>query len=498
MRSSIRIKISVCIIVMFLIAIFSGGLLVSRFLPSYYIDTKATALKSVEKALEDYDVSDTDDEYNLNTLCETKGVTFVAYDIKYNVFFGFGPIESMNEKLSQFMSGSKNSNIKETLIEETDDYKIIISTDLSHDKAMHLEMYGKTEDGNPYMMSIAMSNILDSIRIVNRFYVSMLGIITVILFAGTMLITRMLTKPILQLAGISQRMAKLDFDAKYRVDSNDEIGILGKSINEMSKELESTISELKSANIELQKDIDRKNEIENMRNDFISNVSHELKTPIALIQGYAEGLKDGITDDPESREFYCDVIIDEAAKMNKMVKNLLTLNQLEFGNEKVVMERFDVAALIRGLLISRKISAQQAGVSIVFEQEGPVLAWGDEFLIEEVLTNYITNAFNHVDGKKLIKVQIIQKDDIVRVSVFNTGRNIPEEDIEHIWEKFYKVDKARTREYGGNGIGLSIVKAIMKRIGKECGVINREDGVEFWFEMDAVMTTENMLDDERN
>ena len=139
----------------------------------------------------------------------------------------------------------------------------------------------------------------------------------------------------------------MDFDEKYTGTDKTEISILGNNSNALSETLETTISELKTANNELLKDIEKKDKIDEMRKEFLSNVSHELKTPIALIQGYAEGLKEGINSDEESREFYCDVIMDEANKMNIMVKKLLTLNQLEFGNDVVNMERFDIVALIK-------------------------------------------------------------------------------------------------------------------------------------------------------
>ena len=233
------------------------------------------------------------------------------------------------------------------------------------------------------------------------------------------------------------------------------------------------------------KDIAKKEEVDEMRKEFISNVSHELKTPIALIQGYAEGLQEGINDNPQDVEYYCDVIIDEAGKMNKMVKNLLTLNQLEFGNGQVNMERFDIVSVVAGVINSMRLRAEQNNVTIEFPRQNPVYVWADEFQIEEVITNYLSNAFNHVDENKLIKVEIIEKNGIVRVSVFNTGKQIPEEELDNIWVKFYKVDKARTRAYGGNGIGLSIVKAIMDRHEKGYGVMNHENGVEFWFELDS-------------
>jgi two-component system, OmpR family, sensor histidine kinase VanS len=281
-------------------------------------------------------------------------------------------------------------------------------------------------------------------------------------------------------------MAAMDFDARYEGNDKGEIGILGESMNYMSSRLEQNIAQLKSANLELQRDIDKKVKIDQMRTEFLSNVSHELKTPIALIQGYAEGLKEGITDDPESMDFYCSVIMDEANKMNMMVKKLLTLNQIEFGDEELVMERFDIIELVSSVVNANELRAGQKGIKIIFNQaDEHIDVWSDEYKIEEVITNYISNAINHCDFEKRIEVNVKKNGDNIRVSVFNTGKNIPEEDINNIWGKFYKVDKARTREYGGNGIGLSIVKAIMDSYGKEYGVRNLDNGVEFWFDLDA-------------
>ena len=282
----------------------------------------------------------------------------------------------------------------------------------------------------------------------------------------------------MELATLSQKMADLDFDAKYTSGGSNEIGVLGENFNRMSERLEQTISNLKEANYKLQKDIEQKEKRENMRSEFLGNVSHELKTPIALIQGYAEGLKEGVNDDPESREFYCEVIMDEAGKMNRMVKNLLALNQLEFGEDDVQFERFDITSLISGVLQSLDILIEQKEAQVIFRHKNPVYVWADEFKVEQVVRNYVNNALNHIDGEKVIEIKITQENDMAKITVFNTGTPIPEEDLPHIWEKFYKVDKARTREYGGNGIGLSIVKAIMDSFGKGYGAINHTNGVE--------------------
>lgn len=382
------------------------------------------------------------------------------------------------------MSGSGIGETREIIL-KTDKYTLqkIYDTRLGD---YYYELWGTLDCGDSIMLRLAIQGIKDNVTIFNKF-ITYIGIaITLIGIVVAYIFSSYFTKPIMQLSELAKKMAAMDFDARYEGNDKGEIGILGESMNYMSSRLEQNIAQLKSANLELQRDIDKKVKIDQMRTEFLSNVSHELKTPIALIQGYAEGLKEGITDDPESMDFYCSVIMDEANKMNMMVKKLLTLNQIEFGDEELVMERFDIIELVSSVVNANELRAGQKGIKIIFNQaDEHIDVWSDEYKIEEVITNYISNAINHCDFEKRIEVNVKKNGDNIRVSVFNTGKNIPEEDINNIWGKFYKVDKARTREYGGNGIGLSIVKAIMDSYGKEYGVRNLDNGVEFWFDLDA-------------
>ena len=383
------------------------------------------------------------------------------------------------------MSGNGASETREILY-QSDRYTVqkVYDNRLLDD---YIELWGTLNNGNFILIRTPIQGIKDNVHISNTF-ITYIGIGTLIIgIVAAFVLSFYISKPIKQLSNIAERMSELDFDVKYDGKDKGEIGLLGNSMNNMSKKLEENISQLKAANLELQRDIDKKEKLEQMRTDFLSNVSHELKTPIALIQGYAEGLKEGITDDPESMDFYCSVIMDEAAKMNNMVKRLLTLNQIEFGEDELVMERFDINELVKSVASANELRASQKELKITCGiKDTPLYVWADEYKVEEVITNYISNAINHCCNENIIKVTVGQIDkENVRVSVFNTGKNIPEEDIDHIWEKFYKVDKARTREYGGNGIGLSIVKAIVESMGKKCGVNNLPDGVEFWFDLDC-------------
>ncbi|MEG0962764.1 MAG: HAMP domain-containing sensor histidine kinase [Lachnospiraceae bacterium] len=387
--------------------------------------------------------------------------------------------------LLQFLDIIFSTSRKNTIVVDSTDQYVIEKTRDTRLQSDYLVLWGSLQDGNLIVLRTALESIKESVEIANRFLAYVGSVAVVVCGVLLYFVTRKITNPILQLVEISRKMNGLDFEVKFQSRGENEIDLLGEHMNKMAETLEKTISELKGANNQLMIDIEKKNEIDLMRKDFISNVSHELKTPIALIQGYAEGLLECINDDADSREFYCEVIMDESEKMNRMVKNLLTLNQLESGSEQVVFERFDLIELIQGVINATAILREQAGITLEFQGKSPVYVWADEFKTEQVLMNYISNAIHYAIKEKHIDITVVQKENVVRVGVFNTGNPIPEEEIEYIWVKFYKVDKARTREYGGNGIGLSIVKAIMDSFHRECGAINYNNGVEFWFELDS-------------
>ena len=391
-------------------------------------------------------------------------------------------------------SSSSADNLKEQLlrsvfgVDDDDTVKITENENYvvqrSEDSRLgeeYLVLWGSLYDGNLIFMRTSIVAIEESTTISTRFFIVVGAISVAVAIIASALIATKMTAPILKMTELSKRMANLDFEAKYSSDKGrkNELDILGEHMNEMSEKLEGAIGDLKVANARLQEDIDRKNELEEMRSDFVSNVSHELKTPIALIEGYAEGLKEFGDEDAQTRDYYCDVIMDEAVKMNNMVKKLLNLNQLEFGGQAAEMRPFDLFEFVGNVVSSSALLATSKGARMEFDESGVCEVLGDEFMIEEVMTNYLSNAVNHVGGEMLIRVFFEDFGDRMRVNVFNTGDNIPEEDMENIWVKFYKVDKARTREYGGNGIGLSIVKAIMASHG--C------DGVVFWFELKKIL-----------
>ena len=386
----------------------------------------------------------------------------------------------LKQYLDAYLLNRRGSGDK--TLELTENYEIS-QTKGNDSAAEYLMMRGELGGGYFFLIQSPLESIQGSAALANRFLIVVGSVAAVICMLLVWLFSKKITNPLRELADISEKMAELNFETKYTSGGEDEIGVLGENFNRMAERLERSISELKSANNRLMQDLEQRDKLEQMCSEFLGNVSHELKTPIALIQGYAEGLKEGIDTDAESREFYCDVIIDEVSKMNHMVRNLLALNQLEFGDEEIQFERFDLTELAAGVLESMELFAEQTKAKVQFLTTEPVYVWADEYKVEQVVRNYVGNAFHHVSGDMVIEVKIEVQGDVARMTVFNTGNAIPEEDLGHIWEKFYKVDKAHTREYGGNGIGLSIVKAVMESLHQKYGVENYDNGVAFWFEL---------------
>ena len=257
----------------------------------------------------------------------------------------------------------------------------------------------------------------------------------------------------------------------------------------MSDKLEKTIKQLRDNNIELERDIEEKSKINEMRTTFISDVSHELKTPIALIQGYSEGLIENVNTSEKDRKFYAEVILDETNKMDKLVKQLLELMKLEYGKREFNNTEFNIVELEKEVVRKSKVMLEEKNIEVKFKEDKIIDTIADDFYIEQVITNYFTNAIKHakeVNGEKYIKItnRINKKKNKVRISVFNTGETLSKEERMRVWNRFYKADESRNREDGGVGIGLAFVKAIMNNYDNEYGVINRDNGVEFYFELE--------------
>ena len=360
----------------------------------------------------------------------------------------------------------------------------VTETSLNSIDLEFLRVASKLDDQNILLIRTPISAIRESVGIYNYFLIY-IGL--VLLCVGTviaLIMARSFTKPILQLNKMANEITKLSFSKKWRSKRKDELGQLGHSMNELSGILSRFIKELNVKNESLTNQLEEKVKYEKKRRLFISNVSHELKTPITIIQSYTEGLQVGVNNSEEEKQEYLAIIMDEANKMERMVHDLLNLSKMQNGNVELIIEKIDFIHLLNDMI--RLYSPQFVEHQISFEfkensNELPIMTdWGK---VQQILANYLNNALYHVNEQKIIKIKLIEKEDSVVVSVYNSGKQIPENETESIWESFYRGDFARNREKGNVGLGLSIVKELSILLNGNVGVKNEESGVEFWLEL---------------
>ena len=483
---SVRFKLFFTMCVVILVIILSLVLINSIVLENFYIYSKTATIKQVYQKVNNYYNTE-----NTNVDLETE-LKKIAYKNNFDILIKTDTNLIIFTSDREFLSSTyilKDINeIKSKSIEENETkINVKVTTD-EVNNISYMFLTGILDNGYVLYIRMPISPIEESVKISNTVLLMIGGITLVVAGIIASFISRKFTNPILQLNDIANKMAKLDFSKKYRItDTEDEINELGRSINTMSDKLEATIKELQKNNIELEKDIEEKSKIDEMRKQFISDVSHELKTPIALIQGYAEGLIENVNSDEESRKFYAEVILDETNKMDKLVKQLLELMKLEYGKREFDNEKFNINELINEVLRKCSVMINEKNIKVYFENKEPIYVYADEFYMDQIITNYLTNAIKHaeeVEKETKIEIKVEKVSNKIRVSVFNTGENIPEEDLQRIWGRFYKLDSSRNRQDGGSGIGLALVKAIMNNYQNEYGVKNKKNGVEFYFDMD--------------
>lgn len=491
-NKSIRTKLFFTLSLLIFLIIVSLILINNVVLESFYIYTKVNTIREVYENVNMYYKGEgkinLEDELN-KTAIKNNFDILIKTDENMIIFSTSKDTQNAFEKMNA-LSKMVIENDRKNNIYQEENVKINKVKD-SSDGLRYIMLSAKLDNGYYLYVRIALAPIEESVSVSNTVLFLIGSLAIIIAGVSASLISKRFTNPIVELNNITKKMSKLDFTQKYiSTDAEDEVNELGKNINTLSIKLEKTIKQLRDTNIELEKDIEEKSKIDEMRKQFISDVSHELKTPIAIIQGYAEGLLENVNEDEESRRMYAEVILDESNKMDKMVKELLELMKLEYGNQKIEKEDFNISELIKEVIKKLEKIAQNKNIEVKFDGEIEYMVNSDQRQIEQVLTNYLTNAIRYgleMNGEYEIKISVDDKNDKYRINVFNTGENIDEEELERIWKRFYKTDASRNREDGGTGIGLSIVKAIMNNLNNDYGVINKDNGVVFYFEVDKII-----------
>lgn len=499
MRISIKVKMILLLFGMVLISMVMTLLANTIFMKTYYTSQQEKKLENCFEQIKLLDYSSSDISQQLWKLEENHNIQIlIIYNSRATnvneVFYCSSPLRD-----SLFLPEGEDGGrwFVDWLIpaEKAEDSVDIFSTVPGFGTRInpafassYLSLYAKAQlpfQGEQQNFFIIINTPLvaieQGISISNRFT----AIVAVIMLFCSVVLSLVLggniTAPILRVSTTANKIAHMDFSEIVEYNSNDELGELADSINGLSKQLRTKILDLSVANEKLHQELLQKERIDNMRKELISNVSHELKTPLAIILGYCEGLQ--INVNSEEREYYCSVIEDEAIKMSNLANRLLDLAEIESGEWTPVFRKFSLTELARDRLNKLEPLLEERNITTYFESDEDFVCEGEQERMEEVLNNLLTNAKNHTPDNGRIEVVLKRESSYVSCSVYNSGSHIPEESLDRIWDSFYKVDKARTRAYGGSGLGLKIVSSILDMHKSSYGARNTEDGVEFYFTM---------------
>ena len=393
----------------------------------------------------------------------------------------YDPVDNfLYEGSGSFVSGNKLNIISR---KENDDgsYFNVVSAEGSSTQYI---LYGKTF-ANGYHIEITTQKdpIQENATLATRVTTTITVITLLLALVFIFDYSRRFTKPLIQMNEVMEKIANLDFSAKTKIDRKDEIGTLAKNINKVSSSLDNALSELREKNAKLQEDIEKERQLERMRREFVSSASHELKTPIAIIRGYAEGLKMNLDEDDKAASEYCDIIMSESDKMNDLVINMLEQSLYSSGSKMPEKAEFDVNTYIKDFLKGVTPIFEEKGITLIYD-EVDFTAFADKKQMSTVLSNIVLNACSHAKDEKIIKITTEKIHNYIKINVFNTGSKIEDKDKDGIFTSFYRADKAHSRKEGRFGLGLSIVKSIVDNHGCECDFENKENGVEFWFTME--------------
>jgi len=469
-KLGIRFRVFLEVGAIFVVSLIALIVVNSQLLDNVYLWNEELSLKQMAQESEEH----IGDYQSLLREFEVKnGVSIDLYDNNDNyVYEGSGRFVSGNKLIVVSRAENEDGSYFNILQEENSSTQYIL--------------YGKDFSNGYHIEITSQKDVIQENASIATRVTTLIAVVAMLLaliyISGY---AKRFTKPIIKITETANKMSNLDFSQKCEINSKDEIGILADSINKLSASLDTALTELKTTNEQLVSDIEKERKLEKMRQDFVSSASHELKTPIAIIRGYAEGLKINVSEEDTAMQEYCDIIMNEADKMNSLVLSLLEASLYSSGMKTLNKEDFELNEFIKEYMKAAKPIFEEKEINAKFiDPETKLMVFADKSQIERVLSNYISNACSHTKNEKEIIVSVEDSGEKYKVSVYNSGSFIDDKDKDNIFNSFYRADKAHSRKEGRFGLGLSIVKSIMDMHKCECGFTNKENGVEFWFQIE--------------
>ena len=291
---------------------------------------------------------------------------------------------------------------------------------------------------------------------------------------GALVYSRLITRPIVALSRIARRMAEQDFDARWQRRRRDEIGVLGDSLNLLSENLSGALAQLRQANLALQRDIDRERELDRQRTAFFAAASHELKTPVTILKGQLSGMlaQVGVYRD---REKYLARALEVTSRMEGLIREILTISRIGSGGYTLKREKVDLSAQMEKVLCQNGELIERRGLRVLREIAPGVTLMGSTSMLSNALDNVLMNAILYSPEGATLWVRVSEGE----LCVINGGASIPDAQLAHLFEPFYRVEQSRSRASGGSGLGLYLVRCILELHGASCGLENSPEGVRF-------------------
>ncbi|NUU60515.1 sensor histidine kinase [Paenibacillus agri] len=341
-------------------------------------------------------------------------------------------------------------------------------------------------EGGRYVFAMtSLQPVGEAVSILTQYFLYLAPVILILVTLLSLIYSRIVSFPLVKLSKAATRMAELDFSQQPSITSKDEFGDLSRSMNTLSQNLDATLKQLTEANQDLQEEVAKKERSEQLRKELIANISHELKTPLGIVKGFAEGLQDDVAID--KRERYLHLIVNETDRMNALIMDMLELSKFEAKAIRLHPKEIYLGRLVRNVASSfdHQLVSKNLHIDILETEEWAVQA--DPRRLEQVVLNLLSNAVRYAEEHSTIRIEIQQASPgIIMTRIDNVGPSIPEDDMERIWDQFYRAERSRDRKFGGTGLGLAIVKNILDLHGSRCGAENTKQGVSFYFTLEQV------------
>ena len=464
-KKSLYQKLFTFVMAIFLVSSILLGTMSFGFLGSYFSEKQEENLKNVAKEVTNITLTlakaHTSGEVysaSIKTLADaTETEIFVIDKSGSVVVSSIGNYKgAVKEKFSKGVLQGKSEIFREKISGETSVNMLAVSEPIKH---------GGVVVGG-VIVSIPLNEITMARGEVFKYFFWSICVAVVFMIVMVYFLAKKITKPILRLNNAAKSISKGNFKQRVEIDEIEELGELGETFNEMAESIEA---------------------FEATRNSFLANISHDLRTPMTTITGFVEGILDG-TIPKEKHEWYLSIVLDESKRLSRIVNDLLDISKLEQGSFNLEMQNFDINELIRLTVIKseKRITDKDIQLSVEFEKEN-LMVKADKDAVSRVFTNLLDNAIKFTNEAGFIDIRVGEKNQKAYVSVQNSGHGIAEEELRHIFDRFYKTDKSRSLDKNGAGLGLYIVKSIMQAHGQRVWAESEQgEYARFSFTLDLV------------